>query len=260
MASRKKLFISLLAEDGRLSDYIGGTAAKYGIETAGVVWKEEPGKPVWGDVVSMILKKECHGWLVAGKLADWQSSAETRSHIALAALKTANLMGPSFGFFSMIEPNPEALPTPLSGAIEVEKAKLGAKLAAKLGMAAKAGPEPEYRLDVHPLPVGDGFVAEIGPAPGKTWAGALLAIRGGGEISHHTVGKRGDVPDRGIVEYAMKGLKLELGGKEYAGWAVANALDAETSYFVRITGEVEGMAFGELPSGDAGDLYAVGLA
>lgn len=259
MAPRKKLFVSLLADDQQLSDLIGKSAAAYQIETSGVVWREEPGKPIWGEVAAMMLKHGSDGWLVAGKGDDWAADAERRSHIALAALKAANLMGPGFAMFRMIDPDPAALPLPLASSFAVDKTKIGPRLLAKLGVPAKPAAPAEYRFDVHPLPVGDGLVAELGPPAGGEWKGALFAIRGGGEISHHTVGPKGNPPDRGVVEYPMKGLKMEFGGEEYVGWAVQNRLDAETSYFVRLTGMVSGMLFGPLPDGDAAELFSINL-
>ncbi len=261
MAARKKLFVALLGEDQALSDAIGKTAAQYQIETSGIVWKEEPGKPIWGEVAAMILKNSCDGWLVAGKQADWLANAEMRSHISLGVLKAVSLIGPNFTLFRMIDPDVETLPFALADSLAVDKAKLGPRLAAKLGTKSRNAPVAEYRLDLHPLPVGDGFVAEIGPPPGAEWQGALFASRGAGEISHHTVGPRGAPPGSGIVEYAMKGLKLEIGGEEYTGtgWAVKNRLDAETSYYVRLVGETTGFVFGQLPESDAGDLYAITL-
>lgn len=260
MANRKKLFVSLLADDKELSDVIGGTAASYQIETSGVVWNEEPGKPIWGEVAAMILKNGCDGWLIAGKAGDWQADASKRAHISLAALKAAALMGPSFQFFRMIVPDPQTLPQPLAASVAMDRAKLGPRLAAKLAVGGKAVGEAGYRLDVHPLPVGDGMVVELGPPAGVEWSGALFAMRGGGEITHHTVGIKGSPPERGVVEYAMKGLKLEIGGEEYVGWAVRNRLDEGRSYYLRIDGDVTDMAFGQLPEGDAADLFTLRLA
>lgn len=258
MAKRKKLFITMLEDDSALGGTIAREAAKYGVETCGVTWREEPGKPVWGDVAAMILKEGCDGWLLAGKGEVWNADAARRAHISLAAVKAANLMGDAFSFFSMIEPEPAALPTPFTGAAAVTAAKLGVRLAAKLGLGKRDA--PDYFLDVHPLPMGDGVVVELGAPKGGEWAGALLATAGAGEISHHTVGPRGTVPERGIVEYAMKGVKLESGGRDYTGWALANKLDDGTSYFVRITGETEGLLFGPLPAGDSAELYSLSLA
>lgn len=258
MASRKKLFVTMLSDEQTLGKSIAQSASRYGIETCGVVWREEPGKPVWGEVAAMILKENCDGWLLTGTAEEWSANADTRSHISLAAVKAANLMGGKFTFFSMIQPVPEKLPTPLASAIEVTADKLGVRLAAKLGLGKALS--PEYFLDVHPLPAGDGFVVELGPRDGEEWSGALLATTGGGEISHHTVGARGVVPERGVVEYAMKGIKLESGGREYSGWSVANRLDSGASYFVRVSGESEGLVFGPLPSDDSADLYSLALS
>lgn len=247
----------MLADDQVLSKAIAMNAARYGVETCGVTWREEPGKPIWGDVAAMILKENCDGWLLAGSGDEWSASEETRAHIALTAIKASMLMGDKFTFFSLIRPAPQTLPTPLASATAVEVEKLGVRLAAKLGLGKKV--ETGYFLDVHPLPAGEGFVAEIGPREGEVWEGALLATAGQGVITHHTVGVRGAVAEKGVVEYAMKGVKLESGGVEYTGWAVANRIDAKSSYFVRVSGESRALLFGPLPKDDAGDLYSLTL-
>ncbi len=257
MAKRKKLFITLLVEDAELSAFIGQTAMKYGIEPLGGVWREEPGKPVWGDAVDLMRKNAVDGWLLAGNGAEWDKDAGRRGSVALAAVRAANCLGPGFGVFTMLTPAPEHLPTPLAGAEAVERGKLGVRLAAKLGLASSPKVAPEYYFAVHPLPAGEGFVAEVGPAAGKEWRGALFAVAGGGEITHHAVGPRGTVPERGVVEYPMQGVKLEAGGCEYVGWGVANRLTSGESYFLRVVGGPARVLFGAMPEGAAADLYTV---
>ncbi len=258
MAKRKKLFITVLADDPELSGFIGQTAMKYGIDPIGGVWREEPGKPVWGDAADLIVKNAADGWLLAGRGAEWSADSKRRGHVALAALRAANRLGGGLTLFSLLEPAGGELPTPLAGAIAVDRAKLGARLAAKLGvLAAKAA--AEYFFDVHPLPAGDGFVAEIGPAGGGEWRGALFAVSGGGEITHHSFGPRGSVPERGVVEYPLKGVKLEAEGREFVGWGVANRLGGGDSYFLRVMGEPGRVLFGALPEGGAAELFTVSL-
>ncbi len=258
MAKRKKLFITVLADDPELSGFIGQTAMKYGIDPVGGVWREEPGKPVWGDAADLMVRNAVDGWLLAGSGAEWSGNAVRRGHMALAALRAANRLGSGFTLFSLLAPAAENLPTPLAGAIAADRAKLGARLAAKLGAPAPKT-AAEYFFDLHSLPAGDGFVAEIGPAAGAEWRGALFAVSGGGEISHHSFGPRGSVPERGVVEYPLKGVKLESGGHEFVGWGVANRLGEGESYFLRVTGDPGRVLLGPLPEGDAAELYTVVL-
>lgn len=258
MASRKKLFVVLFGENPSLNDLIGRTAARYGIETYGCGWKEEPGKPVWGDVASLAVKNGCDGLLIAGDSALW-GVPETRSHLSLALLKIRAVLGEGFPVFQRLSPLPERWPSPLAGAIELQGEAFGPRLLGKLA-SPPAKTQADFRLDAHPLGVGDGVVVEIGPqGDGVFWEGAILAMRGGGHITHHTVGARGTLPEKGVVEYAMKGIELEAGDGKYTGWAVQNRLTPAESYFVRIVGEVEGLLFGELPKENATDLRAVAL-
>lgn len=257
MASRKKLFVVLFGENPSLNDLLGRTAARYGIETYGCAWKEEPGKPVWGDIASLTVKNACDGLLVAGDAALW-GVPETRAHLSLALLKIRAVLGDGFPVFHRLSPTPGHWPSPLANAVELPGDAFGPRLLGKLA-APPAKTKPDFRLDAHPLGVGDGAVVEIGPEGDGVWQGAILAMRGGGHITHHTVGPRGTLPEKGVVEYAMKGIELEGGNGKYTGWAVQNRLTAAESYFVRIVGEVEGLLFGELPKEDATDLRAVTL-
>jgi len=86
----------------------------------------------------------------------------------------------------------------------------------------------EYRLDVYGNPqIGQWF--EVGSAQ-TNWPGAMFGVEGA-EINFHAVGPKGSLPSQTVLQFAQKGLKMSLGGKEYIAWAVQNELNPQVSYF-----------------------------
>ena len=57
----------------------------------------------------------------------------------------------------------------------------------------------------------------------------------------------------------MKGVKFAMGQSEFNAWAVQNALDDKTSYYLRVKGYPKAVAFGSLPEGDEAEMFVVGL-
>jgi hypothetical protein len=80
-----------------------------------------------------------------------------------------------------------------------------------------------------------------------------------GEILFHAVGAKGSLPDQSSLHYPVKGLKLNLGGKEYTAWAAQNELDSKTSYFVKVSGFPETILFGSYATQEETDVYVVKL-
>ena len=98
---------------------------------------------------------------------------------------------------------------------------------------------------------------EVGPMD-AAWTGAMFGVCGA-EIDAHGVGPAGKLPQKAVLEYPMKGLKLALGEKEYTSWAVQNALDAASSYFVRVQGAPDSIVLGPLSQGEDAEVYVMRL-
>jgi hypothetical protein len=115
----------------------------------------------------------------------------------------------------------------------------------------------EYRLDIYAMPkLGQWF--EVGPVD-SSWKGVMFGVCGA-EIDAHGVGPAGKLPQKAVLEYPMKGLKLALGEKDYTAWAVKNSLDGASSYYVRVQGEPESILLGPLAEGDDAEVYVLHLA
>ena len=150
------------------------------------------------------------------------------------------------------------LPTPLKGAevLSLADCALGTKAAARASMPIK-GIEMGYHLNIHGLP-GIGLWFEVGPAGSVDWQGALFAVHAA-EIDFHGVGPAGGIPERAVLEYPVKGTKLQLGEREFTAWAVRNNLDSAHSYYVRVQGEPETILFGPHTDKDDAEVHVVSL-
>lgn len=103
----------------------------------------------------------------------------------------------------------------------------------------------DYRLNVIAnASLGHWF--EVGPAGDCAWGGAIFGVDEG-EITHHGVGKRGELPERCTLEYPLEGARVEVDGRRLTCWAVNNRLEPGNSYYVRVTGSPAHILFGEHP-------------
>jgi len=82
----------------------------------------------------------------------------------------------------------------------------------------------------------------------------------GGEIDSHAVGPLGHLPERAVLNYPSKGLKLQAGDTEYTAWAVKNTLDDQTAYFVRVKGTPTAVVFGSFAETDAAEVFTLSLS
>jgi hypothetical protein len=81
----------------------------------------------------------------------------------------------------------------------------------------------------------------------------------GAEIAFHAVGPKGSLPTQSSLRYPLKGIKLNLGGKEYIAWAVQNEIPSDISYFVKLEGFPESILFGPYATEEEADVFVVQL-
>ncbi len=258
----KDIFISVLEKDETKGRGLFQTITRYGMGVNGHFWSDNLEKMEWAGPIDALHTPEVGAWLIKGSMSSYENP-DIRFGLGLLAAAVQARRGQGFPILCLCddaELDTSTLPTVLRSAESVEESKLGAKLAARANMPVKKV-EPEYRFDLYPLP-SLGLWIEIGPAPGHTWQGALLGIHdrdGGGDIDAHGVGPEGSLPKRCVLNYPMKGLKMDVGGTEFVAWGVQNTLEGNESYFVKITGRPDALIFGELPQGDEGELFSLKL-
>lgn len=256
----KKVWITALSHDEEASSKLVSAVGQYGLAVEGHFWTDDLKNMAWASARDPLLAKETVVWLILGP-AESFSSESVRYGLSMLSLAVQARRGHQFPVLFVStsgEVAAAALPTPLRSLQNLSLASpaLGAKIIAQANLPA-APVEKEYLLDVHSVP-GIGQWFEVGPAPGRSWTGALFGIDDG-EIDSHAVGPQGYLPERAVLQYPQKGLKLQLGEREYTAWAVKNPVDDRSAYFLRVKGYPAAVVFGAFPEGDDAEMFSVSL-
>ncbi|MFO7875002.1 MAG: hypothetical protein R6U55_00275 [Desulfovermiculus sp.] len=255
---KKRVWLTMLDKDEPRAQRLYQTVTQYGMEADGHFWVDDLEKMAWSGPLQTMSESGTGMWLIAGQ-NDSLARPETLYGLSMLALALQGRRDLGLPIVVHIPQSDEPLilPTPLAGAeLLDQEAGLGPKLTARVHMPVPEK-ELEYRLTVHPLP-GLGQWMELGPPPGREWAGAMLGLDQG-QITAHGVGPAGRVPQKTILEYQMQGMTLESGDQKYTAWAVHNALSASDSYYVQVQGMPRSLLFGPLPEADTAELYRLQL-
>jgi hypothetical protein len=234
--------------------------SEYGLAFAGHFWEDNLQQMAWSMAQKELTNKEVTLWIILGSKAMLESES-VRYGLAMLTLGVQAQRGHGFPIAVVVTDKgwqPESLPTPLQSAsvLALDNPSLGAKITV---MANKPVPAvaANYRLDIYAVPA-IGQWLEIGPPKGEVWKGALFAVSDG-EIRAHGVGPKGTLPQKTVLEYAMQGLKINQGEKEFTAWAVKNSIDSENSYYVGIFGNPTAIMFGQFPETDEAELFSIKL-
>lgn len=248
---KKRVWISAFDRDEATSKATFTALHKYGLDVNGHFWPEYDDKKGW-ELPTEELKK-ADVWVILMSPASF-NNAHHRFSLNLTLMQIRQLKGDAFPVFISGIEQTDCVPasTYVSACEFVNSAMLGVKV---LAATTKVLPviEPEYRLNCHAM-MGVGTWFEVGPI-NQEWAGAMVALSGA-DIDAHGVGPSGKLPQKAILSYPYKGMKLEVDGIEFVGWGVENQLAAGESYYIRIKGIPESMLFGESPiKNENADLY-----
>jgi hypothetical protein len=251
---------SLISSEDRVKHLLSQLKT-YGLDVTGHFWEDNLEKMSWVQARDALLKPETAAWLVLASKEKMQT-ASIRYGLSLLAITVNAQRGLAFPSLMLVEDSqaisPEELPTPLKGieAIPLNDASLGARIVARVHTPAKEM-RAEYRLDVYGNPhIGQWF--EVGPE-NASWSGAMFGVCGG-EITFHATGPKGSLPEKAVLEHPMKGLKVEIGGKEYTAWAVQNQIDRNQSYFIQVKGYPESIMFGPCATAETAEVYIMQLS
>jgi len=241
----KKVWMTSLDHDEKQVQKLMATAGRYGLDVNGHFWLDDVKKLAWLGPKEAITDKETSLWVILTSKKGLEADS-VRYGLSLLAITVQAVKGHGFPILFVAVDGGidiESLPTPLRGGdcISADSPSLGAKMVAKANTPVSAI-DADYRIDIHANP-NYGTWIEVGPSGGATWKGALLGVSGG-EIDYHGVGAAGKLPEKAVLEYPVKGLKLKLGDREYVAWAVQNTIDGQASYYVRIQEMPAGLVFG----------------
>ncbi len=252
----KTVWITSLAKNQPRVAAVSEYLKRYGLQSKGHFWTDEPEKMAWRVALDSLLEARADVWLV---LADAEEIAKPGVRYGLALLAASLREARNHGFPVMLmwaggAPAADSLPPLLQNATQLEEASpaWAAKIVAKANVATKAA-APDYRLNV----TGDdrlGQWFEVGPRAGA-WDGMVFGISGGdAEINFQAVGPKGALPEKTVLEFAQQGFKLQVGDAEYTAWAVRNQVDAASSYYARVKGCPGSVLF--MPYADDGESEA----
>ena len=256
----KKIWVTSLGSSEDPAKKLISPMKNYGLEINGHFWKDDLEKMAWIGAKNELIEPKIFLWGILGSAEDLLNPT-LRYGLSLLAITVQAQRGFDFPIVILQTEgdlvSSEKLTTPLAG-VDVFSAtdpELGAKMVAKVYKPRKKM-SSEYRLDIHGHEqIGQWF--EVGSIS-ESWPGSMFGVEGA-KIAFHAVGPKGKLPSKSVLEYAMKGLKLNLGDKEYETWAVQNEMDAQTSYFVKVEGFPESIVFGPYSTEEATDVYSVKL-
>ncbi len=256
----KKIWLTSLGSSEDLVKKLIPQMKTYGLEVHGHFWKDDLEKAAWMGARDELLDSKTALWGIL--TSDEELSNQTiRYGLSLLAITVHAQRGLNFPIQILQtkgeDVSSEKLTTPLMGVdvLSVSDPGLGAKLVAKVHSSA-GEISSEYRLDTYgSAQIGQWF--EIGPE-NASWPGSMFGVAGA-DITFHAVGPKGKLPSQSVLNYPIKGLKLNLGEKEYEAWAVQNELDTQISYFVKVEGFPESIVFGPYSTEEAADVYVVKL-
>lgn len=256
----KTLWLTSLIESEEKVKTLITQLRTYGLEARGHFWEDAIAKMAWAKPREELIKPEISLWLILTSNENLKDPS-IRYGLSLLALTVQAVKGISFPVVILVTDketlHPETLPTPLRGCdfLSLTDPGMMAKLVVKVNTPVKEI-IPEYRLDTYGNPHIGQWV-EVGPC-NRSWPGAMFGVSGA-EIAFHAVGPKGSLPTTSSLRYPLKGMKLNLGEKEYIAWAAQNEMDANTSYFVKIEGFPESILFGPYATEESAEVFVLQL-
>jgi hypothetical protein len=257
----KTIWLSALNKDEAAVQKVMGQFKAYGIELQGHFWQNDNAKMGWLASKDELLKADIAMWAILGSRQELENS-DLRYGLSLLALTVQAQKGNGFPIVILqTEGDPitaAELPDPLRRVLvqPAGNAATPAKLVAKLHAKPPSLP-CAYHLDM----VGNeqlGQWLQVYPSA-DSWPGIIFGVDAG-EILFQAVGPPGKLPQKATLNFAMQGLKLEMGGTEFTAWATRNEVSGENAYFVKISGSPKILIFGPYSEEGATEMYTLRLA
>ena len=261
--AQRKIWLSWIADKDSKADP-GATLhslQKNGLQTSGGHWIDDVAKAAWAELIPVLSDpQQTDAWVIALDSASFNKPS-IRYALSVLAGTAHDRRGPAFPVVLVgidFKPTAADLPTFLRDCTIYPFSDAGwpAKLVASFFKKAE-GTAQEFRFAMHANQyTGQWF--EIGPRVGN-WNGAMFGVSGEAKISHHAVGPKGVLPERTVLEYAIKDMKATVGDTEFTVWAVQNKIDAEQSYYVKVDKTPPKIVFGGHPESDNAEVYVIQL-
>ena len=256
----KSIWLSAVPKDEAAVQKMMAQMKQYGLVLQGHFWTNDNAKMAWIGPRDELLNDQVVMWaILAGREELMQG--DLRYGLSMLALTVQARKKAGLAMVILqTEGDPltaEDLPSPLQRSIVLPAADPGtpAKLVAKVHARAPSLPAAYEVAMVGNEQIGQWL--EVHPTEGS-WPGVIFGVDDG-EIVFQAAGPAGQLPQKSVLNYAMQGLKLELGGSAFTAWATQNEVSRETSYFVKISGTPKTLLFGPYAENSETELYVVHL-
>lgn len=256
----KTIWLSAMHKDEAAVQKLMTQMKTYGLVLQGHFWTNDNAKMTWLGAREELINDQVGMWaILAGRDELFQD--DLRYGLSLLALSVDARRKNGYSIVILqTEGDPvtaDDLPTALKSALVMPADDTGtpAKLVAKVHTVPPLLPTA-YIVDM----AGNeqlGQWLEVRPT-GDPWPGVIFGVDEG-EILFQAVGPSGQLPKTSVLNYAMQGLKLELGGTEFTAWATQNEVSTEHSYYVKVGGTPRTLLFGPYAENSEAELYVIRL-
>lgn len=256
----KSIWLSAVPRDEAAVQKMMSQMKQYGLVLQGHFWTNDNAKMAWIGPRDELLNDQVVMWaILAGRGELMQGDLRFGLSMLALTVQAQKKTGLSIVILQT-EGDPmkaDELPTPLQGSIVLPAADPGtlAKLVAKVHAKTPSLPAAYEVAMVGNEQIGQWL--EVRPTQGS-WPGVIFGVDDG-DIVFQAVGPAGQLPQKSVLNYAMQGLKLEMGGSAFTAWATRNEVSLETSYFVKISGTPKTILFGPYAEDSETELYVVHL-
>jgi hypothetical protein len=257
----KAIWLSALEKDETAVQATMGRFKTYGMGLQGHFWQNDNAKMGWLGPRDQLLKADMALWAILGSRAALLDS-DLRFGLSMLALTVQAKKGLGFPIV-ILQTEGELLasddltsPLQLAPVLPAGHASTPAKVVARVH-AKPASIPSAYHLDM----VGSeqlGQWLQVYPSSG-VWPGIIFGVDSA-EIVFQAVGLPGKLPQKTILNYAMQGLKLEMGGREFTAWATRNEISSASAYFIKISGTPKTLIFGPYEEGGQAQMHALRLS
>lgn len=233
----------------------------YGLKVGGAQWVDDLKKMAWYELASILLERDkVDLWLIAGERNDLES-VSNRYALSLITATVREGRGNDFPIFCLgldYMPDAATMPSLIRDFRFLLNSDSGWPAKIVTSFVKKTRVEPmDFRLTA----IGHQFIGqwfEVGPREGE-WQGVMFGVSGEAKITHHIVGQKGMLPEKGILEYPAMGIGAEVKGVEYTACSVQNTIGNNDSYFVKVEGFPGKILFGGHPGTDKAEVRVLDL-
>ncbi|MGM0417348.1 MAG: hypothetical protein ACQEQS_01365 [Thermodesulfobacteriota bacterium] len=253
----KNIWITMVDEDNDQAGLIYSKLSEYGLNVQGSIFQDNIEKMEWALGLDKIKKSDL--WIICGSKKTI-SKESVMFGLSASAIAVKAAKGDNFPVMIVSEDEitDNELPLPLKNAVVISAANSSfqAKAAAKANLPVKKTTK-EYRINLIPI-IGSGLWAEAGPSE-NSWNGILTGVSDSGSVDALGIGEKSVIPEKSVLEYPVRDMKIELNNKEFTAWGANNIITKEESAFFRIKGAPSSLIFGSFNDDNNPMVYIIDL-